>query len=39
MVFFAHEACSPLLQGNLNDEELCQVALVPRFALDVVFLC
>ena len=36
---FAHHACSPLLQGFLHDEELCNVALTCHFSLDVLFLC
>ena len=36
---FAHHACSPLLEGNLQAKELCNVALTCHFALDVLFLC
>ena len=39
LCFFAHHACSPLLQGFVYDEELCKVALTFRFAFDVIFLC
>ena len=35
---FAHHVCSPLLQGDLREEELCKVTLTCRFALDVIFL-
>ena len=35
---FAHQACSPLLQGFLHEEELCKAALACHFSLDV-FLC
>ena len=34
---FAHQACSPLLQGFLH--ELCWVALTCHFSLDVLFHC
>ena len=33
---FAHPASSPLLQGFLHKEELCQVALT---SVDVIFHC
>ena len=36
---FAHHACSPLLQGYLHEDELCEVALTCHFSLDVIFLC
>ena len=36
---FAHPACSPLMQGFLHGEELCKVALICHFSLDVTFLC
>ena len=39
LCFFTHQACSPLLQFDLQGEELCKVALKCHFALDVVFLC
>ena len=35
---FAHHACSPLLQGFLHEEELCDVALTCHLALDVISL-
>ena len=34
---FAHHACSPLLQRNLFEEELYEVALTCRSTLDVMF--
>ena len=39
MCSFAHRTCSPLLQGNLQEEEVCKVALTCHFALDVFLLC
>ena len=30
-------ACSPLLQENVQEEDLCKVALTCHFALDVLF--
>ena len=36
---FARHACSSPLQGFLQEEELCKVALTCHFSLDVIFLC
>ena len=36
----AQHACSPLLQGGLQEEEeVCKVALACHFALDVILPC
>ena len=37
--FLLFSACSPLLQSFLHGEELCKVALICHFSLDVTFLC
>ena len=34
---FAHHVCRPLLQGGVQEEELCSVALTCHFALNVTF--
>ena len=36
LCYFAHHACSPLLQGFVHEAKLCKVALTCRFALDVI---
>ena len=36
---FAHHARSPLLQGFLHEEEICNVAPTCHFSLDVILLC